>query len=161
MHRRPWKAERNEGFSPTVSARALLSSGDFLGSLVQDGIRPHRIGISSRPTACCRTTQISVVGGTLYRGSNKRSRLSATSASNCCMSTVKGVRWVSRPHMGCFCGGLANGGKRQRKYRLYRWRHACRRRFCLVEYPAWTNAVRGVNYTLFIRCRRPPRLSGP
>src|SRR3954470_4269388 len=43
MHRRRLKAERNDGFSATVSALALLSIGAFLGSFTQAGNSPQRI----------------------------------------------------------------------------------------------------------------------
>ena len=43
MQRRDMNADRNEGFSATVSPRALVSLLPKDASLAHDGISPHRI----------------------------------------------------------------------------------------------------------------------
>ncbi len=66
MHRRDLKAERNIGFSATLSARALNVDGSsFSGFFHHDGTSPQRIGRISRPTSPERMTSIVVVGAIL------------------------------------------------------------------------------------------------
>jgi hypothetical protein len=66
MQRVRLKAERNIGFSATVSARALKVEGTSLAVFFhQLGMRPQRIGTSSAPVAANLTTSIVVVGAML------------------------------------------------------------------------------------------------
>ena len=66
MQRVRLKAERNIGFSATVSARALNVDGISLAVVFhQPGMRPHRIGTSSGPVSANLKTSIAVVGAML------------------------------------------------------------------------------------------------
>ena len=66
MQRERLKAERNIGFSATVSARALKVEGTSLAVFFHHpGMRPQRIGTSSGPAAANLTTSIVVVGAML------------------------------------------------------------------------------------------------
>ena len=66
MQRVRLKAERNIGFSAAVSARALNVEGtSFAVFFHQPGMRPQRIGTSSRTPSANLTTSICVVGAML------------------------------------------------------------------------------------------------
>jgi hypothetical protein len=66
-------ADRNIGFSATVSARALKVDGTSLAvSFHHDGMSPQRIGTSAGPSVVGSTTSMVVVGAMLYRGSTLR-----------------------------------------------------------------------------------------
>jgi hypothetical protein len=67
MQWRDLNADRNIGFSATVSARALNVDGSSLsGFFPHDGTRPQLIGTSSRQPSV-RRTSIVVAGAMLYR----------------------------------------------------------------------------------------------
>jgi hypothetical protein len=58
-----WKADRNTGFSATVSARALSVAGvSFAFFFHHDGISPQRIGASSFRPSRATTVLVAVVG---------------------------------------------------------------------------------------------------
>jgi hypothetical protein len=61
-HRRFAKALRNAGFSAIVSARALIILAPILGSFVQDGIRPQRIGTSAGRFLVCHSVGRKKIG---------------------------------------------------------------------------------------------------
>jgi hypothetical protein len=66
MQRRDLNAERNIGFSATLSARALKVEGSsFSDFFHQAGTSPQRIGTSSRPASLDRATSMVVVGAML------------------------------------------------------------------------------------------------
>ena len=66
MQRVRLKAEQKIGFCATVSARALNVDGTSLAVFFhQPGMRPQRIGTSSKPDSANLTTSIAVVGATL------------------------------------------------------------------------------------------------
>ena len=64
MQRVRLNAARKNGFSATVSARALkvASFNSLSGFFHHDGTRPQRIGMSSRQSARPTTVSIVVVG---------------------------------------------------------------------------------------------------
>jgi len=67
--RRRWKALRNEGFSVSVSARALIMRAPIDFSLAQDGTRPQYSIASSRGPPVSRTVATNWVGAMFQRGS--------------------------------------------------------------------------------------------
>ena len=67
MQRRRLNAARKEGFSSTVSARALIMRAPMLGSLDHEGISPHTVSAHSRSPVrgLSRTTPTGCVGAML------------------------------------------------------------------------------------------------
>jgi hypothetical protein len=71
IRQRRWrKGCLKEGVPAIVSALALFSTGTFLESLLQLGIRPQRITDPMRLSSILRTASISMAGAMLYRGSS-------------------------------------------------------------------------------------------
>jgi hypothetical protein len=75
MHRLPLNADRNIGFSATLSTRALKVEGTSLAVFFHhDGIGPQRLGASAGPSMVSNTTSMVVLCAMLYRGSQARQR---------------------------------------------------------------------------------------
>ena len=95
-HRRFRNALRKEGFSATVSERALIIRLPIPGSLAQEGIKPQRRSPIRRPRSSAATTGTNWVGAMLNLGSYSNSGGGTPKVS---MRLDRGTERVYRPHM--------------------------------------------------------------
>src|ERR1035438_1260980 len=106
-HGRFAKALRNDGFSATVSPRALKSRLPILGSLDQLGRSPEGWRSMSRSSSRSPTAKSRRCGPTFQLGCPSGSRPAARAASSSRARRTGGVKRATRPHMGPFWREIA------------------------------------------------------